>query len=195
MDPRCRQPQQHVPGFDRCPGQQRPALDRTDAEAREVVVVRRVHPRHLGRLAADQRAARLAASFGDAGHHTFGDRGIEPPARVIIEEEQRLGALHDEVVGAHRHQIDADAVVPIPCDRQFQLGAHPVVRGHQQRIEIAGGARIEHAAETAQFGVGAGSARRAGKRRDRADQRVAGVRSRRPHRRSCSACRPPCRRA
>ena len=31
---------------------------------------------------------------------------------IIIEEEERLGALDDEVVDAHRDEIDADAVVP-----------------------------------------------------------------------------------
>ena len=56
------------------------------------------------------------------------------PGRVIVEEEERLGALHDQVVGAHRDEVDADAVVLARLDRQLELGADAVVGGDQQRI-------------------------------------------------------------
>ena len=42
------------------------ALDDADAEAGQVVVAVGVHARHLGGLAADQRAAGLPAALGDA---------------------------------------------------------------------------------------------------------------------------------
>ncbi len=42
------------------------ALGRTDREAREIVVVALIHAGHFGRLAADQRAARPTAAFGNA---------------------------------------------------------------------------------------------------------------------------------
>ena len=48
------------------------ALDGADREAGEVVVAAVVHARHLGRLAADQRAAGLAAALGDAGDDARG---------------------------------------------------------------------------------------------------------------------------
>ena len=52
----------------------------------------------------------------------------------IVEEEQRLGALDDEIVGAHRDQVDADPVVPAGVDRELELGADPVIGRDQQRI-------------------------------------------------------------
>src|SRR3546814_14528151 len=62
----------------------------------EVIVAVRIHPRHFGGLAADQRASRLLAPFGDAGDHRGRLRLVEPSGRIIIEEEERLGALDDQ---------------------------------------------------------------------------------------------------
>ncbi len=86
------------------------ALGRADGEACEIVVAIGIHAGHLGGLAADQRAARAAAAFGDAGHEAAADVDLELAAGIVVEEEQRLGALHDDVVDAHRHQVDADRV-------------------------------------------------------------------------------------
>ena len=69
-------------------------LDETDAEAGEVVVLARVHAGHLRRLAADQRAAGLQAAFDDALDHALGRVDVELAGGVVVEEEQRLGALH-----------------------------------------------------------------------------------------------------
>ena len=106
------------PRLDGGAGQHLVALDRADAEAGEVVIAGRVHARHLRGLAADQRAAGLAAALGDRCDHRCGDVVVELPGRVIIEEEQWLGALDDEVVGAHRDEVDADAVVAAGLDRR-----------------------------------------------------------------------------
>ena len=70
-----------------------PALHGADGEAREVVVAPVVHGRHLGRLAADERTAGLAAALGDAAHDGGGRGDVEVSAGVVVEEEQRLGAL------------------------------------------------------------------------------------------------------
>ena len=53
-----------------------------------------------------------SAALGDAGDDRSRDAGVELAGREIVEEEQRLGALDDEVVDAHRDEVDADAVVP-----------------------------------------------------------------------------------
>ena len=66
----------------------------------------------LGRLAADQRAARLLAARCDPLDHVGGDRDVEPLADVVVEKEQRFGALDEDVVDAHRDEIDADRLVP-----------------------------------------------------------------------------------
>src|SRR3546814_4300249 len=123
--------------------------------------------------AADQRATGRAAAVGDRGDDTFGDARVERAAGIIIKEEQRLGALDDQIVGTHRDEIDADAVVPIMVDREFELGADAVIGGDEQRIGETRGLEIEQAAETAQNGVGAGPARGAAKRCQRLHPRVA----------------------
>src|SRR4029078_13302246 len=95
------------------------ALNCADAEAGEIIVARRIHSRHLGSLAADQRAAGAAAALGDRGD----DRGralvVEIPGGVIIKEKQRLGALYNEIVGAHRDEVDANPVMPPSLDREL----------------------------------------------------------------------------
>ena len=83
---------------------------------------------------------------------------VELAGGEIVEEEQRLGALDDEVVDAHRDQVDADAVMLAGVDGQLELGADAVVGGDEQRVVIARGLEVEEAAEAAQFGVGAGRA-------------------------------------
>jgi len=88
--------------------QQAIAFGGADRKAREVVVALDVHAGHLRRLAAHQRTTGATAAFGDAGHDTTTRLDVEPAAGVIVEEEQRLGALHHDVVDAHRHQVDAD---------------------------------------------------------------------------------------
>ena len=104
-----------------------------------------------------------------------GDVVVELAGGVIIEEEQRLGALHDQVVDAHRDQIDADAVVATRFDRKFQLGADPIIRRDEQRIVEPRRLQVEKAAEAAQVGVGAGAPCRSRQRGDGTDQRIAGV--------------------
>ena len=91
---------------------------RADGEAGEVVFAGRVHAGHLGGLAADQRAAGLFAARGDALDHVGGGVDVELAAGEVVEEEQRLGALHQDVVDAHRHQVDADGVVACRARRR-----------------------------------------------------------------------------
>ena len=43
---------------------------------------------------------------------------VELLADVVVEKEQRLGALHQDVVDAHRDQVDADRVVPAAVRRR-----------------------------------------------------------------------------
>ena len=65
-------------------------LDDADDEAGDVVLAVGVEARHLRRLAADQRAAVLAAAARDAGDDLLGDVGRQPAGRQVVEEEQRL---------------------------------------------------------------------------------------------------------
>jgi hypothetical protein len=90
--------------------------------------------RHLRCFAADERRAGLPAALGDAGDDGGGDRHLELAGGVIVEEKQRLGALHDEVVDAHGDEVDADGVVNAGLDGDAQLGADAIVGGNQDRV-------------------------------------------------------------
>ena len=167
--------QQDVAGGDVGPGQAPGPLDRADREAREIVVARPVVVRHLGALAADQRAARLAATLGNPRDHLARLLRLELGGGEIVQEEQRLGALDDEVVDAHRDQVDAGDAMPAALRQKLQLGADAVGRGDQDRIAKTGLPQVEQAAETADLGVGTRPRRAAGERRDGTHQGLAGV--------------------
>ena len=75
---------------------------------------------------------------------------LEPAGGEIVEEEQRLGALADQVVDAHRDEVDADGVEPPGLDGELELGADPVGRGDEDRVGVAGGPQVEERAEPAE---------------------------------------------
>ena len=175
MHARRRQPDQHVARRDVAARQDLAALHGADGKAGEIVVLAGIHARHLGRLAADQRAAGLPAALGDAGDHRARHLHVELSAGEIVEEEQRLGALRQQVVDAHGDEVDADGVVPAGLDGDLELGADAVVGGDQDRVVEARPLQVEQRAEAAEIGVGARPARRLGQRLDGLDQGVAGI--------------------
>jgi len=65
--------------------------------------------------------------------------------------------------------------VPIRRDRNLELGADAVGGGDQNGIAIASRLEIEERSESAECGVGTGSARCAGEGLDRIDERVTGI--------------------
>ena len=93
----------------------------------------------------------------------------------IIEEQQRLGALDDQVVDAHGDQVDADGVVLARGDGDLQLGADAVGGGDQDGIAVARGLQIEQRAEAAQARRRAAARRAGGQRLDRLHQRRARI--------------------
>src|SRR4029079_803200 len=95
-------------------------FDDTDGESGKIVFAVAVHAGHFGGFAADQRTTGLLASAGDAFDHLGGDVDVELAARVVIEEEQRLRALHEYIVDAHCHEIDADRVVTVEREREHE---------------------------------------------------------------------------
>jgi hypothetical protein len=175
MDAGGGEPQHDVARRDAAAVDHRAALDGANREAREVVVAVGVHARHLGRLAADQRATGLAAAARDARDDGAALCHGQLPRRVVVEEEERLGALDDEVVDAHGDEVDADVVVQPGLDRDLELGPDAIRRRDDQRVREAGGLQVEERPEAAELGVGAAPARRAGQGLDRVDQRLAGV--------------------
>ena len=110
------------------------AVDDADAEPGEVVLVGRHHAGVLGGLAADQRAAGLHAAVGDAGDHLLDVGRVELADRDVVQEEQRLGARHDDVVDDHRDEVDADRVVAAQLPGELELGPDAVSRTDQDRV-------------------------------------------------------------
>ena len=79
------------------------AFNRADRETGQVIVAFGIHARHLGGLAADQGRASLLAALGDAGDHAGGLLDVQLAGGEVVEEQQRLGALGQQVVDAHGH--------------------------------------------------------------------------------------------
>ena len=103
------------------------------------------------------------------------DLGRQLAGGEVIEEEQRLGALDDDVVDAHGDEIDADRLVDAGLDRDLHLGADAVVGGDEDRILEARRLEVEQTAEAADLRVRSGPPRRPHERLDRVHHGVAGV--------------------
>jgi len=148
-------------------------LHRADGKAGEVVLAGRVHARHLGSLAANQRTASQLATLGDALDHVGGGVDVELAAGEVIEEEQRLCTLHQDVVDAHRHQILADGVMLVQLEGKLELGAYAIGARHQHRLlELL--RQLEQRAEATDAAQHLGAHGALGEGLDAVDQRVAG---------------------
>ena len=145
---------------------------RADRKTSQIVFTIRIHGRHFSCFTTDQRAASLLATESHAFDHVRGCRHIEFAASEIIEEEQRLGTLHQNVVDAHRNQIDTNRVMLIQMKCQFQLGTNAVGTRDQHRF-FEFFADFKHRAKTTDTGHDAFAHRAFCKRLDRIDQRVA----------------------
>ena len=99
----------------------------------------------------------------------------EPAGRVVVEEEQRLGALDHDVVRAHRDQVLADAVVQAGVDRESKLGADAVGAGDQHGALPAPLGNLDHRAEAADPGQHLGPHRAGDARLDALDEFLAGI--------------------
>ena len=144
-----RQADEHVPGRDAPAVDQPIALDGSHDEAGDVVFAVGVEPRHLRRLAAEQRAAVLAARAGEPFHDLDGDVRIEAAGRQVVEEEERLRALHEDVVDAVVDEVRADGAVDAAHERDAQLRADAVGARDEHRIAVAARAEAEEPAERA----------------------------------------------
>ena len=104
------------------------------AKPAEVVLAVGIHGRHLGGFATDEAAAREPAAAAMPRDEVGAAPDVEPSAREVVEEEQRLGALDQDVVDAHRDQVDADGVVTVEREGELQLRADAVGAGHEHRL-------------------------------------------------------------
>ena len=150
------------------------ALGDADGEAHEVELARVHGAGVLGHLAADQRAAGLAAAVGDALDELLDVVGVELADRDVVEEEQRLGALAHDVVDAHGHEVDADRVEAAGGLGDQRLGADAVGGRHEHRVGVAVLREREQAAEAADVADDLGPERRAHLGLDALDRLLAG---------------------
>ena len=121
------------------------AVDDPDAGAREVELVLAVDARQLGRLAADQRAAGLAADVGRALDQLGDLLELELVGGDVVEQEERLGAGGEHVVDAVGGQVAARVAQAPRPPREHELRADAVRgRGEEaplvQRVEPREGA-------------------------------------------------------
>ena len=87
--------------------------------------------------------------LGDAADDGDGGVDVELAGGEVVEEEQRLGALHEHVVDAHRDQVDADRVVAVELLGELELGADAVGARDQHRLAVLA-RQVEQRAEAAQ---------------------------------------------
>ena len=137
------------------------ALHEPDAGAGEVELVVAVDPRKLCALAAEDRAARLAAD-GRGALDELGDLlEVEGARGDVVQEEERVGARRDDVVDAVGGEVDASVEEPAGAAGEDQLRSDAVHRGGQEALVVQ---RME-AREAAEGSAGRARPRRAGARR------------------------------
>ena len=78
------QPDQHVADGNVRARQHCIALYGAHREARQIVILCRVHAGHFGGFSADQRATGLLTAFGDTGHDSAADLNVELAGREIV---------------------------------------------------------------------------------------------------------------
>ena len=169
-----RQADEDVAGADVLAGDEPVALGHADREADEVELAGLHGAGVLGHLAADERAAGLAAALGHALDELLDVVGVELADRDVVEEEQRLGALADEVVDAHGHEVDADGVEAAGGLGDQRLGADAVGGRHEHRVAVAVLGEGEQPAEAADVADDLGPERGADLRLDALDGLLAG---------------------
>jgi hypothetical protein len=145
------------------------------AKAGKIVVFALVHPGHLGGFPANQRRPGLYAAFDDATDDGGGDVDVEAAGRVVIQEKQRFRSLYHHVIGAHRHQVDADCIMASGLDRKAQLGADAVGAGDQHWPPVASERQLDHGAKAADAGQHLGARAAPDQRLDALYQGIAGV--------------------
>lgn len=82
--------------------------------------------------------------------------------------------MDDEVVGAHRDEVDADRIMFAAVDGELELCPDAIVRGDQERVVEPRRLQVEKAAKSAEISVSSGAAGGARHGGDHPHQRIAG---------------------
>src|SRR6202035_3299731 len=100
--------EERVAGFDVFAAENIFAFDDADDESGEIVFADRIEAGHFRGFAADEGAACFAAGAAHAVDELLDDVGFELAHGEIVEEEERFGALDENVVDAMVDEIAAD---------------------------------------------------------------------------------------
>ena len=65
--------------------------------------------------------------------------------------------MHNQVVDAHGHKVNANSVVNAAFNGDFQLGADTIIGGDQNRINKFTCGQVEQAAKAAEVAIGTGA--------------------------------------
>ena len=121
-----------VPGLDPGAVDQPVAGHEADAGAGEVDLARSVDAGHLGALAAEDRAAGLAADRGGALDELRDLGRVERVRGDVVEEEERVGARRQHVVDAVGGEVCAGPRQAPRFALEHDLRPDPVRRGCEQ---------------------------------------------------------------
>ena len=110
------------------------ALGNPYATSREIKFFRLVESGHFGHLASDKGHTCLFAAGAYTLHKLFHTLGIIFADAYVIEEKEGLRALREDVVCAHSHAINTNAIEDIELLCQKNFGAYPVGTRNQNRF-------------------------------------------------------------
>src|SRR5690606_6355160 len=94
------QPEQEVTGHDSGAVDDLVSLHRTNDEAYEIELTRRVHPRHVGRLTAEECTVQRRTRIGDALDDGDLRVGRQLEAADVVQKEERFRARREGIVDA-----------------------------------------------------------------------------------------------
>lgn len=129
-------------------------LNHTHSETGKIIVIPVVHAWHLCGLTANQCASSLETSLSDTGDYIRGHRHIKLGARIVVEEVERFSTLDNEVVDAHRNEVDTDSVVFPVVKSDTEFGSNTVSPRNQDGVPVTSFGKVERTAEPANVRVG-----------------------------------------
>ena len=134
MDPCRRQADEDVAGLDVFAGNDLVAVDDADAEASQVIVVFGIEAGHFSRFAAEESAARFLAGMGDTFDNGRNLDRVELADGDVVQEEERFGALDENVIDGHGDAVLTDCIVFAHHDGQAEFRADAVGTADQDRF-------------------------------------------------------------
>ena len=116
----------------------------------------------------------MFATRRDAANHSGRSLDTQPATGKVVQKVQGLCPLNENVVDAHRHQIDPNGVMPIKGKREFELGPDAVSPRNQDGLPISLG-KLVQGAKPPNTRQHAGIQGATGERLDSLHQRIAGL--------------------